>query len=173
VPDELPNRGWDAVIQSAAENRGAGRRGAQVSALEITIKPELRGKGLAGIVLNAMRDNAKRLGHDVLVAPVRPSAKSQVPTEPIGAYALRRRDDDLPVDPWLRVHVRAGATIVRVAPYSMTIAGTLSEWRGWTGLPFDRDGAVTVPGALVPVHCDLAQETAVYVEPNVWVRHIL
>ncbi len=45
------------------------------------------------------------------------------------------------------------------------------RWRRWTGLPFDRDGAVEVPGALVPVHYDTAHDHAVYVEPNVWVRH--
>ncbi len=86
-------------------------------------------------------------------------------------YVERRRPDGLPEDPWLRVHVRAGGEIVRVAPASMTVSGSLAEWRAWTGLPFDRDGAVEVPGALTPVHCDLAQDHAVYVEPNVWVRH--
>jgi hypothetical protein len=45
------------------------------------------------------------------------------------------------------------------------------QWRKWTGLPFDRDGAVVVPGALVRVHCDIAAGHAVYVEPNVWVEH--
>jgi hypothetical protein len=42
---------------------------------------------------------------------------------------------------------------------------------GWTGLPFDRPGEVDVPGALVPVHCDPTAGQAVYVEPNVWIRH--
>jgi GNAT superfamily N-acetyltransferase len=172
-PAGLPPDGWDRVILGAVADLVAGRRRAHVSALEITIQPALRGKGLAGQVLNAMRDNAKRLGHDVLVAPVRPSAKSDVPTEPIEEYAFRVRSDGLPVDPWLRVHVRAGAKIVKVAPRSMTITGTLDEWRSWTGLPFDRPGPVIVPGALVPVHCDPAQGVAVYVEPNVWVRHDL
>ena len=40
-----------------------------------------------------------------------------------------------------------------------------------TGLPFDVTGPVVVPGALVPVHCDVDQDHAVYVEPNVWVHH--
>lgn len=79
----------------------------------------------------------------------------------------------LPVDPWLRVHVRAGGTIVKVAPASMVMAGTLAQWREWTGLPFDTDGEVHVPQALVPVHASLAHNHAVYVEPNVWVRHDL
>ncbi len=40
-----------------------------------------------------------------------------------------------------------------------------------TGLPFDRSGPVIVPKALTPVHCDVEHDYAVYVEPNVWVRH--
>ena len=76
-----------------------------------------------------------------------------------------------PVDPWLRVHVRAGGEIVGVAPFSMTVVGTLDDWRGWTGLPFEDDGELDVPGALAPVLVNLRQGLAVYVEPNVWVRH--
>jgi hypothetical protein len=60
-----------------------------------------------------------------------------------------------------------------VVPNSTTIAGSLADWRTWTGLPFDASGPVRVPGALVPVHCDVDQDVAVYVEPNVWVHHPL
>ena len=41
------------------------------------------------------------------------------------------------------------------------------------GLPFDATGPVRVPDALVPVHCDVQQDAAVYVEPNIWVHHPL
>jgi hypothetical protein len=50
-------------------------------------------------------------------------------------YAALRRDDGLPADAWLRVHVRAGGTIVGVAPCAMRIAGSTARWREWTGLP--------------------------------------
>ena len=85
-------------------------------------------------------------------------------------YAFRVRDDGLPVDPWLRVHVRAGGVIDKVAPRSMVIPGTLVEWREWTGLPFDTTGPVEVPG-IGPGLVDPEQGAATYVEPNVWVRH--
>ena len=121
-------------------------------------------------VLVCLRDNAGRLGFSELLAPVRPNGKADV-QEPMTEYAARTRDDGLPVDPWLRVHVRAGGRIDRVAPRSMVIPGTVEEWRGWTGLPFDTTGPVVVPGALAPVMCDAEHGTATYVEPNVWVRH--
>ena len=55
----------------------------------------------------------------------------------------------------------------------MTIPGTLAQWREWTGLAFDVDGSVEVEGGLAPIHVDLANDHAVYVEPNVWVHHDL
>ena len=171
--DELPAGGWDTVIVRAAADRLAGRRGNRVSALEITIRPDLRGGGLSALMVDAMRRNAARLGHDALLAPVRPNGKHLHPDVPMASYIEQVREDGLPVDPWLRVHVRAGGTIERVAPRSMVIPGTLAEWRSWTGLPFDVSGPVHVPFALSPVHVDVDQDHAVYVEANVWVRHQL
>jgi hypothetical protein len=120
-----------------------------------------------------MRRNAAGLGFGSLVAPVRPSAKHRHPDLSMVEYAAQRRDDGLPVDPWLRVHVRAGGKIVGVSNRAMTIGGTLSDWRGWTGLPFDTTGPVHVPEALIPVHCDVTHDYAVYCEPCVWVHHRL
>jgi hypothetical protein len=86
-------------------------------------------------------------------------------------YAARTRPDGLPADPWLRVHVRAGGRVVKVAPTSMVVAGTVADWRRWTGMAFVRSGEWVVPGALAPVHVSLERDRGAYVEPNVWVRH--
>ena len=88
-------------------------------------------------------------------------------------YIARVRPDGLPEDPWLRVHARMGAHIVKVCPTAMTISGTLTQWREWTDVPFDRSGEVIVPGALSPVSVSVEHDRAVYVEPNVWMVHPL
>ncbi len=167
---ELPDAGWDFAIRSGLLTRLWGEEPNACSAVEIAIVPELQGSGLSGRIVAALRDNAARLGFRELLAQVRPNGKADV-GEPMAAYALRTRADGLPVDPWLRVHVRAGGSVDRVCARSMIIPGTVEEWREWTGLPFDTTGAVVVPGALAPVMCDAEHGTAVYVEPNVWVRH--
>src|SRR3954447_20566053 len=169
----LPDDGWDGVIIEATLDRLAGRRGNLVSALEISIRPDLRGQGLAAPMLAAMCDNARTLGFESLVAPVRASAKHLYADKSIEDYAALRRDDGWPVDPWLRVHVRAGGTIVGVAARAMAMAGSLAHWREWTGLPFDTTGPVTVPEALAPVLADVEHDVAVYVEPGIWVHHRL
>jgi GNAT superfamily N-acetyltransferase len=169
--DGLPPSGYDAVLLGAANDRLNGRRGNLLSLVEITVRPSAQGAGLAGTMLGAVRRMAAEQGYPSLVLPVRPTRAHEYPDMPVAEYATWVRGDGLPFDPWLRLHVRAGGRIVGVATHSMVIIGTLAEWRDWTGLPFDTDGPVRVPGALAPVRCDLAAGVGVYVEPNVWVHH--
>ncbi|MFF0479326.1 N-acetyltransferase [Streptomyces sp. NPDC004284] len=169
---ELPARGWDEVLNWAFSDLRHGREADTVSAIEITVDLGHLGKGVSYQMLAAMRENVRRLGFAELVAPVRPNGKHLEAVSSIHEYAFRTREaDGLPQDPWLRVHVRAGGVIDKVAPASMTVSGSVEQWRKWTGLPFDADGPVEVEGALVPVHCEASRGYAVYVEPNVWVRH--
>ncbi|WP_053726753.1 hypothetical protein [Streptomyces sp. WM6378] len=169
--EEMPDRGWDQVLAWAFDDLRRGRPLTTASALEITIDVGHLGRGLSHRMLAAMREAVRRQGLGALVAPVRPTAKHLRPRVPMAEYMREVRDDGLPADPWLRVHVRAGGTIEKAAAASMTVSGTPAEWRRWTGLPFDRDGEIEVPAALVPVHCDTRHDRVSYVEPNAWVRH--
>ena len=167
---DLPDNGWDFVIRNGVLANLRGEQPDAISAVEIAVRPDHQGKGVSETMIAAMRENAARRGFDELVAPVRPNGKADA-HEAMSTYAFRARDDGLPVDPWLRVHVRAGGRIAKVAPRSMVVPGTLEEWREWTGLPFDTTGPVVVPHALAPVPCDAEHGVATYVEPNVWVVH--
>jgi hypothetical protein len=86
-------------------------------------------------------------------------------------YARWEREDGLPFDPWLRVHHRLGARFLEVAPESMVVTGTVSEWEDWTGMHFPETGPYIIEGALRPVEMDLERNLGVYTEPNVWMRH--
>lgn len=169
--DSLPDTGWDEVLARGVAGHYRGREATAASALEIAVRPDRLGEGLSTVILHGMREAVRRRGFHDLFAPVRPSRKSEDPWSTMADYASRTREDGLPVDPWLRVHVRAGGRIVRVCPASMVIAGSLAQWREWTALPFDTPGPVVVPGATAPVHVDVENDHAVYVEANVWVHH--
>lgn len=175
VPErsELPDGGWDEVIRWAHQDTQAGRPATAVGALEIMVLRPYRGRGVSQRMLSAMADNARMRGFADLYAPVRPSDKHREPFIPFAEYVGRMQPDGLPDNAWLRVHCRAGGAIVKIAPTSMVIAGNLKEWSSWTGLGFEASGAVAVPGALSPLHVSLEQNHAVYVEPNLWVRHRL
>lgn len=168
---EFPAGGWEQTVVWAFADAHLGVRPDTACALNISVARAFQGQGVACLMLAALRDAAADAGLDVLDAPVRPTHKHLEPRTPMHDYASRARADGLPCDPWLRTHVRAGGQIIGLAPASWVIAGSLADWRTWTGLPFDRSGSVEVPGALVPVDCDVDADRAVYVEPNVWVRH--
>jgi len=60
--ESLPEDGWDGVILSAAIDRFADRRGNLVSALEISVRHDFRGRGVSGLMLAAMLHNAAAFG---------------------------------------------------------------------------------------------------------------
>ena len=106
-----------------------------LGALMIAVRPDRQGGGHAGTMLGAMRALAQ--GSAAFARSSRashPTGKAPYALVPIERYSTWTRDDGLPLDPWIRLHVRLGARIVRGVPRSMTIRGTVAEWREWTGL---------------------------------------
>lgn len=148
--EELPSNGWDGAVLWAVHDALDNVPPTAACALEINVDPTLRGHGIIGDAVRAMRDRAKRNGLRTLLAPVRPPEKGNEPFVPMAAYAQRMREDGLRADRWLRVHVRAGGIIVGVAPASMVVVGTLQNWQEWTGEPFDGDGPIAVPRSSPP-----------------------
>jgi hypothetical protein len=140
-------------------------------ALQILIAPECRGQGLSSRMIERMREIGRAHGLDTLIAPVRPNLKHRYPLTPIESYIAWRRPDGTLLDPWLRTHERLGAEIVKVAPESMRVAGTVAEWEQWAEMAFPETGSYVVPGALVPVEIDRERDEGLYLEPNVWMVH--
>jgi hypothetical protein len=91
--------------------------------------------------------------HDLtaLIAPVRPSWKECYPLVPIERYAAWRSADGFLFDPWMRVHERLGAAVLKSEPYSLRITGTVGEWEGWTRMTFPESGDYWFPGGLAPL----------------------
>ena len=170
--EDLPE-GWDDQFERSVAGRAAGEKPNTLGAIQIAVAPERRGQALSGLMVEAMRASAQDAGFRALIACVRPTDKARYPLLPIATYAAWRRDDGLPFDPWLRVHVRAGGRIVHAAPHSMTIDGTVAEWQEWTGLRFPVSGPYVVAGALAPVEIDLAEDRGIYYDPNIWTVHPL
>lgn len=166
-----PAGGWDQIAIWAAEDLIDVRAPDTVCAIEVAVHPDFRGLGLSSRVLEALRDNVGRLGFSSWIVPVRPPGKAREPSTPMDAYISRTREDGLPVDSWLRAHVRLGGQIIGIAPCSGTVQAPLERWRSWTGQSFDSDGEVFVKGGIAPVMVSIAQNLGVYVEPNVWVLH--
>jgi hypothetical protein len=170
---DLPG-GWDdQMLRSVAAHVSGSPQPDTLGALQIVVRPDRQGGGLAGVMVNAMRAIARANGWRAVIACVRPTEKDKYPLTPIEAYARWTRDDGLPLDPWIRLHVRLGGRIVRAAPRSMTMRGTVAEWRAWTGLAMPESGQYLPPFAAQPVEIDVEADEGVYFDPNVWMVHDL
>jgi GNAT superfamily N-acetyltransferase len=142
-----------------------------LSALAAEVAPDRQGQGLSSLLIQAMGVAARQAGLTSLVAPVRPNWKDRYPITPIERYAYWKQGDDLPFDPWLRVHARLGATILRTEAKSMRIDAPVEEWERWTNLTFPEDGEYVFPLGLAPLR--VKDGIGFYWEPNVWMFHEL
>jgi hypothetical protein len=139
-------------------------------ALAIQILPDYRGGGLSSVMIRVMQEIGLAHGLDKLVAPVRPNKKCDYPLIPMEAY-IEWSKADQPFDPWLRVHHRLGARLLKVCPEAMRISGSLQSWQTWTGMSFQSSGEYIIPGALAPIKIDVENDSGEYIEANVWMLH--
>lgn len=138
------------------------------------------------MIIEKMKQAAREAELSVLVVPLRPTCKQKFPMLSMSEYISwkvpnsgeKENGIDYPFDPWLRKHVRLGGRVIKIAPRSMVVTGTIQEWQEWTSvnLGFDenKDGAmITFPGGLVPLEYQMKEDQCIYTEPNVWLYHNL
>lgn len=166
--EDLPDEGWDWAMISGNEDLNWN----MVSAIAIEIHPDMRGKGLSTLMIRIMRENAKHHGYTKLIGPVRPNKKHEFPHMSMEAYIEKKKGDER-FDPWMRVHERLGAKVIKVCHKAMRIPGTIEEWQKWTGQTFTKSGSYVIDKALVPINIDVEKDSGVYVEPNVWMVHTI
>lgn len=172
TPEGLP-AGIDGVIAQGFELRAQGEKPNALSALAIEILPDWQGRGLSETMIDAMCGIARKRRLRTLIAPVRPTWKERYPLTPIDRFATWTREDGLPLDPWMRVHVRLGGEIVKPEPRSLRITAPVATWEGWTGMSFPESGEYVFPHGLAPLTVDREADLGSYWEPNVWMSHRL
>jgi GNAT superfamily N-acetyltransferase len=169
-PDHLPE-GIDALAQQAFAEHDSGSAPNALSAMAAEVPPENRSKGLGTMLVKAMSALAARNGLSALVAPLRPTRKFRYPLTPIEEYMHWKASDGLPFDPWMRIHILLGARILKPAPRSLKISGSVAEWESWTGMAFPASGTYVFPDGLATLDIDRERDIGCYWEPNVWMQH--
>ena len=164
--DDLPE-GMDEALLRTVE----GGEPTALCALLIAVAGDHRGRHVSTDGLRAMVDIARTHGLHSLIAPVRPTLKERYPLTPIERYAEWRLDDGRAFDAWIRIHESVGGRILRAAPRSARITGTVSEWEEWVEMAFPESGEYWFPHGLAPLEVDREQDRAEYWEPNVWMVH--
>ena len=161
--------GWTSALELGL--REGTQNPTTLCALGIDIRPDRQGRGFSREALLAMKRVAAGHGFSFLVAPVRPTFKDRYPLTTIENYITWQREDGQPLDPWIRVHWKIGGRIARVAPKSMSVRGTVTDWEKWTDMHFPESGDYVVPGALSLVSIDREKNVGYHEEPNVWIIH--
>lgn len=168
---DLPETGWDWVFKRGINDKLTGKNVNVLNGLQIAVNKEHQGQGISYIILEEMMALAKAKGFKYITIPVRPSLKSKYQLIPIDNYIDWKGEDNLPFDPWLRVHVKSGGQIIKPCHEAMYIPGTVAEWEDWTNMKFLETGDFIIKGALTPVKINLENNIGEYIEPNVWVLH--
>jgi len=169
--EELPEEGWDWVVVKGLKDKAADIKPNTLSGLQVAVDTEYQGRGISPVIVREMLSIARQKGYKYMAIPVRPTLKSMYPLIPFANYIRWKTEDGLPFDPWIRVHVKLGARIIKPCYKSMCIKGSISEWEKWTGMKFPETGEYIVEGALTPIKIDCKKDIGEYIEPNVWIVH--
>ncbi|MGB6369668.1 MAG: hypothetical protein WBF68_01360 [Atribacterota bacterium] len=162
----LPS-GFDEAIETIIEED---KKPNTLCGLAVVLSKKYLGKGISSKIINNLKKLSKSYGYSNLILPVRPTLKSQYSTISMDDY-INWKKNNLPFDPWLRVHIKIGGEILKVANPSMIVRGTVSDWQRWTGMHFGESNKYVIQGALIPVNIDLENDLGEYIEPNIWVLH--
>jgi hypothetical protein len=168
--EDLPS-GYTDATRRAVECREANTVPDTFVICGAIVSPSHGRRGVAAHLITGLRDLAADNSLSKVIAPVRPTLKPKYPLTPIETFAEWTRSDGLPLDPWLRTHVRAGGQILTTAPRSQTMTATVAQWQDWSGLEFPTSGQYVIPDGLSPLHIDRSADLGTYTEPNIWVRH--
>lgn len=168
--ENLPEEGWDWLIQRGISDLQNGRPANCLGGLQIGIAKAYQGQGYSKIMVDKAKAIVGAEGWQRLIIPVRPSLKYQYPLESIESYLDRRKSGQL-VDHWLRTHVKAGGQIIRICHKSMQVR---QAWDFWQQHASNTDSEqLLIAGLLNPVLREAGQATGIYIEPNVWVAYDL
>jgi GNAT superfamily N-acetyltransferase len=169
-PATLPPTFGD-LLRRAVEGHEDDVRADTFALCGAVVHPGRKGTGVASALVEALVALGPANGLGRVVAPLRPTLKHRYPLTPVEQYASWVRGDGLPLDPWLRLHLRLGGRVLGPAPAAQTMTGTVEQWETWTGLALPGTGDYVIPAGLAPLHVDRDTGTGTYVEPNIWVRH--
>ncbi|MDK1029211.1 MAG: hypothetical protein QGD96_07770 [Anaerolineae bacterium] len=168
--EHLPSTIEDIFLRAldVVENQQTAKTLVAVAAI---VSKSNQGQGLSSKILREMKSLARKHELSAVIVPVRPIWKARYPLTPMERYTQWARPDGAPFDPWLRVHWRLGAEQLQVAPSTLTVSGTVSEWEAWTNMEFPDSGPYIVSGALQPVTIDRERDEGFYEDPRIWMKH--
>ncbi|MCD6578385.1 hypothetical protein J7L48_02820, partial [bacterium] len=127
----LPNGFDDALKTIVGKNENPNT----LCGMAAVISRDHLGKGISYKIIEGFKELGKKCGYSNLILPIRPILKPEYPTIAFENF-INWKKNDLPFDPWLRVHIKLGGKMLKVVNSSMVIKGTVSDWERWTSMYF-------------------------------------
>jgi hypothetical protein len=168
---DLPSS-FAEILRRAIEVHDSGSESNTFVICGAVVDPGRKSSGAAAELIRALISVGRARGMTRVLAPVRPTRKHLYPLFSIEDYASWVRDDGLPFDPWLRLHVRLGAQVISLAREAQTMTGTVKEWEEWTGISMPVSGDYIIPQGMSVLRIDRGADLGTYVEPNIWIQHV-
>ena len=163
--------GWSSAIQQGVEHYHSQNTNTLV-ALAALVSPEERGQKLSTVLLDKIKEHAIAEGMTRCIIPLRVTGKSRYPEMSFEEYALAKTPEGKSLDPWLSIHLAAGARIICIACQSQRVVASTRQWETWLGIPLSSEGVYTHPS--LHTHLTVHSEgEGVYEEPCIWVEHPL
>jgi len=117
------NEGWRFALN-------AYYRGGKVNCLcllSANVDPEFRSLKFSYALIQAAKEIARSLNLYCVLAPVRPTQKSQFPSMPISEYLEMKSSQGELYDPWLRTHKKLGGEILNICSESVLVKASLNK----------------------------------------------
>jgi len=166
----LPDTGWDWLIQKGFSDYNDNVPVNTLGAVQIIVIKEFLGQGYSKIILNRAKQLMDDFKLNRFILPIRPTLKHTFPELTMAEY-LNKRVDGLYYDPWIRVHLRNGAQVIKVCSNSMNVMGSVQYWEKFAGHSITESGKQIIDGALNPIIIDLDQKQGEYQEENIWIYY--
>lgn len=168
--DDLPNRGWDWMVEKSISDFQNNNRPNNLGGLQIIVREEYQKQGYSKVILNHAKELLKLHGFKQLLIPIRPTRKHEFPEMEMLDY-IKLKENQRIFDPWIRTHLKAGAEIIKVCNQSMTMQGDIKFWEKILNIPNLETGRYQLTGALNLVSIDRENDYGCYIEPNIWIKY--
>lgn len=167
---ELPDDGWDWMVQKGINDYEAGIKPNSLGGLQIIMTKKYLGKGYSKTIIEKAKEHKEEFKFKNLFIPIRPTLKHKYAKMSMKEY-INYKEEDKIFDPWIRTHVNNGADLIKICHNSMNVKGPISFWEHIYQSKIEQSGELLVSGALNPVQIDLENNHGEYREPNIWISY--
>ena len=166
----LPQDGWDWMVDQSIKDYEAKQKTNSIGGLQIIVCKEFLGKGYSKILIQKAKELKLENEFQNLFIPIRPTFKHHYAQMPMSEYLHFKKGEKL-YDPWIRTHLKCGATVLNICENSMNVKEPLAYWEKLTDQVITSSGNILIDGALYPVKIDLENKMGEYREPNIWISY--